>query len=392
MPHNEVVAAQGGEWPQDYTRRQIIAGGAASLAVFYGLAANASAKQPRPSHARLLEPHVPEVHSPPEPSMMVKALNIEQGTKDNDYNRQAFINGRSTGIGAFVLWAPPWDEWEPHRGHFEESVWESARPNMASASGLKTYVALPSQLPEWALPAPHHAPKYRGPKSSWARYFLRACQEFPDADGIIFANEPNLEFYKDRHAAKHAAEMMITANDLMRHIGYNKLLLGPASADAGHGYGVGWMRQFIHELRQIGQPFDVPAAIAYHGYTGVRHNCVRGVRQVAELTENYFPSDIRNVYLTELGYHFKTHETSTKYQYAYSGSIKHQEHLQKRNLISHFKKCQAIGNVALYANYTYQDNAWGGGGFMSGLVRYDGKPHKVLPYWSRLPSASGESY
>jgi hypothetical protein len=382
MPHTEIELMAPDPEREAYNRRQFL-----KISGLSGAALFAAGLFPSEVLGKQLSTYSTSADQDPSSGLSYSASVMEKGVNLPYLVGSSLSYAAESNVESVVVWAQGWDAEEPTQGDYVADDTNLQIGQDVAATNKKMYVAIPSQLPDWAEIAENHAPKERGLNSPWGKYFMRKIEEFPDASAYIFCNEPNFQYFKDPHSAKHVAEMMVTASKLMKNAGLeDKLLLGPAIADGVPDKGIAYMTKFIKEIKDTRYKFEVPAGIAYHGYDGVKHNDVTGVAQVSNLSQDYWPGLIKSIYLTELGDKFYTTKTRIPdvFKYVEKPSLAIQEHWQKNNVIQHYLKCQAMGNIALWANYTYQDTQLGGGGFMSGLIRYSGVPHPVFQEWQKL--------
>jgi hypothetical protein len=262
---------------------------------------------------------------------------------------------------------------------------EASKASVNQTQGFgETYISMQSKFSPSAA-RPNHAPEDRGLKGPYANNLRRTIEAHPHADGIIVMNEPNLAFWRDKHAAQHSAEMMITADKVMQEMGFKGKLLGPASSDTAHDYGAGFLTEFVAYLNYLGYEFQTEMALAVHIYQGMKHSNIRGIGTAAALARNYLPSDNKQLEATETGDIFRTVLTQVPdvYQYAKHPSLKKQEKLQAERMIYMHGMCRALGAASI-SNYTFRDIQQGGGGWMCGYYNYDGEPHLIYNERDRL--------
>lgn len=346
-------------------RRQFLSGAAGALAALY-LSSGEKAQA---------------MAAPSKNSTMLKAINTEfLAPATGAVGTIEFI--QNGGADAAIIWAPLWTTVEPEPGQHEKSAWKVADANYATAVALgkPIYMAVSCEYPLWAFDKHAHKLKDRTPNGPIVNFWQSIIDRYPKIDGLIYLNEPNLYFEGDPNRVRHTAELMITADKIAHSIGYDGLLLGPAATDVRDGRGIRFLKDVLTELhRQNFKPIS-HHGVASHHYGDVKAGSVHGVKNVVRLIDQAWLGDEKNLFLTEGGLVYDTHSVG-KYVYDYDKPLEKQELKYHHHMLRHLRWCRRSGRVALWANYTLQDEPNGGGGFMSGLFKTDGTPHMALTDW-----------
>ena len=309
---------------------------------------------------------------------MAKALNT---VLYNDPQTRSFV--RDGNVDALVLWSPNWKQLEPKRGHIHHREWHKYDRVIENAGedGCPVYVAVWSDVPDWASPAPLRAPTDRTPDGPWASFLHSIVTRHAHVRGILAMNEPNLAYIADQQQAEaNTAEMIGTADEILHEAGYKGKLLVPATSDGPQFYD---FTDKVLGYLQGWQPYN-KVEWAHHSYYDVKENTHRRAEAVLNLLSLRQWAGEDYLWITEGGYKFDTYKSEETGKFNYRAPLSLQEHAQVHNVSNHFHWAQQTGRVAMWANYGYQDKAWGGGGFMSGLVRIDGTPHPLGKEWPRL--------
>jgi hypothetical protein len=257
--------------------------------------------------------------------------------------------------------------------------------SQTNGSGGETFYTVPSVYSD----TPYgHAPKERGLKSPYANALRKIFSVHADAAGFDPLNEPDRSFCLDGDDAPiYAAEMAITADQVMQEVGFNGLLMVPAISDTAGDFGTGFLKKFVAHIRSLEYEFKNETAISTHFYRGAKERNPLGLVTAATLARLYFPSDNKQVRGTEGGVTFET-RTVPKMQdmFEYDTSKLN----MRAQEIRQFEGMNYIYNLARHLafasmkNYTEHDTQEGGGGFMAGYKNYNDKPHLVYIERERL--------
>jgi|ERR1039458_4045694 hypothetical protein len=334
---------------------------------------------------------------------MLKALN----EMDYTHDLAGRIYAKAGAFDSLVTWAPSWAKLEPQQGQIDKSQWVPFDTDVAAAhaDGLKTFVACSSQCPSWAIlrngkgiASGRVPPDDLNPSEPWAKYIERVLLRHPHVQGIIVMNEPNLGFIEaPRRFIQDTAALIKTAATVWQRNHATPILLAPACADLPDGSGWASVKYFtegvLMQLQGWKPPKGVQFGWAHHPYNDVREHrpTMNGkplVQDVLNLLGKYKRE--RRIWLTEGGYEFQT-ELNPNYPGGYywrETRLTQQEQEQLVGVQDFVRWCKKwhpiLGKVEMFAQYLYQDTELSGGGWMSGLVRYDGTPRPLRAEWKSL--------
>lgn len=340
---------------------------------------------------------------------MLKAINGPYRESD-PHSTGVRAYARAGGIDSVVIPAPRWEKYEPSRGQFDESQWAAYDEQITAAheDGLRTYPCIGSGSPAWAIAlqvagrSPPRAsgwrlaPDDRTAGGPWGSFVEKVLMRHPRVQGIVVINEPNAGYMDGQHSALHTAQLMKSAATIWHHHQASPRLMGPGTLD-GPG-AVTFTGEVLAAMRQIGwlpRGWTGRLGWAHHPYTDVHNGLPTAarepqVRQVLDLLAKWNWHPGRRIWLTEGGWQYATRMTSEQWRYTYVDDppLSAQEQTQVDHLTRHVRWCKAldpaIGTVEMWATYLFKDHEWGGGGFMSGLVRLDGTNHPIHGVWPKL--------
>lgn len=297
---------------------------------------------------------------------MLKMLNMPASEMTNE--AKTFVKETCDGI---VLWAPQWGKIEPHRGQVDGSQWAALDENVTWAHGmLETFIAVPSALPSWL------SEWSTGTITLWSRYLARIMQRYPHTT-LVVQNEPD-------HAGISpalCARLMRVASRVAADC-HHKRILGPAAATIYYSLNVLW------QLRGFKPPKGVQVGFAFHDYIGVGKGQTWRLSALLAAMRASRWQDGQHLWLTELGYIFKTIGTpGAEYpvdpgNWRYEEPLLTQERHQRENVLKHYRWAKRSGKVGMWANYEYVDSLWGG--WASGMIAHDGQRHPLHDEWKKL--------